>query len=555
MNLKPQGPRSGTVDYTDTDWWRGAVIYQIYPRSYQDSNNDGIGDLKGIVMRLPYIASLGVDAIWISPFFMSPMRDFGYDVSDYCNVDPIFGTLADYDVLIATAHELGVRVIIDQVLSHTSDQHRWFGESRASKDNAKSSWYVWADAKPDGGPPNNWISIFGGSAWQWDGQRRQYYLHNFLSSQPDLNFHNPEVQNALLEVSRFWLDRGTDGFRLDTINFFFADSKLRDNPAIPAEQRNDSIAPEVNPYNYQEHIYSKNRPENLGFLKKYRALLDEYPARTCVGEVGDALRGMEIIGEYTSGDDRIHMCYAFDFLSNAMLTAERLGNILARFETAAADGWACWAFSNHDIVRHVSRWKLGPQAQRCYTTLMMCLRGTPCLYQGEELALAEAEIEYQDLQDPYGIEFWPEFKGRDGCRTPMVWERSNQFGGFSTAETWLPIPAAHLVSSVETQEEDAGSILHHYRNAIAFRKQHVALTKGEQVDFTASSDIASFLRITEAEVIFCAFNLGTTVGVVALPDPDDAWSLSGSELGCQQSVQDGAVSLQPWQSVIAVKMV
>jgi len=264
---------------SDKDWWRGAIIYQIYPRSYQDSSGDGIGDLPGIVKRLPYIASLGVDAIWISPFFKSPMKDFGYDVSDYCDVDPMFGTLADFDELVTTAHGLGLKVMIDQVLSHTADNHEWFVESRASRDNAKSDWYVWSDPKPDGTPPNNWLSIFGGSAWQWDSRREQYYLHNFLTSQPDLNFHNNDVQDALLDVCRFWLDRGVDGFRLDTINFYFADKKLRDNPALT------SIAPSVKPYNHQRHVYSKNQPENIAFLERFRALLDEYPAATSVGEV------------------------------------------------------------------------------------------------------------------------------------------------------------------------------------------------------------------------------------------------------------------------------
>ncbi|MEP5201380.1 MAG: alpha-amylase family glycosyl hydrolase, partial [Paracoccaceae bacterium] len=286
----------------DADWWRGAVIYQIYPRSFQDSNGDGIGDLRGIVQRLPYIASLGVNAIWISPFFTSPMKDFGYDVSDYCDVDPMFGSLADFDAVVETAHQHGIKVMIDLVLSHTSDQHLWFKESRASRENDKADWYVWAEPKPDGTPPNNWLSIFGGSAWQWDAQREQYFLHNFLASQPDLNFHTPAVQDALLDVAEFWLHRGVDGFRLDTINFYVHDAELRDNPALAPEKRNDSIAPRVNPYNHQEHLYSKNRPENLAFLRKLRAVMNGFNA-AAVGEVGDSLRGLEIIGEYTAGDD------------------------------------------------------------------------------------------------------------------------------------------------------------------------------------------------------------------------------------------------------------
>ena len=342
----------------DLDWWRGGVIYQIYPRSFQDTAGDGVGDLRGISERLPYVASLGVDAIWVSPFFPSPMKDFGYDVSDYRDIDPMFGTLADFDELVATAHRLGLRVMIDLVLSHTSDAHPWFHESRADRGNPRADWYVWADAKPDGTPPNNWLSIFGGPAWRWDASRQQYFLHNFLESQPDLNFHNPEVQDALLDVTRFWLDRGVDGFRLDTINFYFHDAELRDNPALPPERRNAKIAPQVNPYNHQEHVYSKNRPENVAFLKRYRDLLDEYPGSAAVGEIGDAQLGMELMGDYTRAGQGVQMCYAFDFLAGDLLTARRVAEVFDRLDSHSPDGWACWAFSNHDVTRHVSRWQL-----------------------------------------------------------------------------------------------------------------------------------------------------------------------------------------------------
>ena len=260
----------------DQDWWRGAVIYQIYPRSFQDSNGDGIGDLRGIIQRLPHVASLGVDAIWISPFCTSPMKDFGYDVSDYCDIDPMFGTLADFDALINAAHSHGLRVLMDLVISHSSEEHPWFKESRSSRDNPRADWYVWADSKPDGTAPNNWLSIFGGPAWEWDTRREQYYMHNFLTAQPDLNFHNPDVQDALLDATRFWLNRGVDGFRLDTLNFYVHDKELRDNPVLTPELRTDICAPKVNPYNYQEHLYDRNRPENLDFLRRFRALLDQY---------------------------------------------------------------------------------------------------------------------------------------------------------------------------------------------------------------------------------------------------------------------------------------
>ncbi|WP_420583543.1 alpha-glucosidase [Ruegeria sp.] len=511
------------------DWWRGGVIYQIYPRSFQDSNGDGIGDLKGITQRLGYIASLGVDAIWISPFFKSPMKDFGYDVSDYCDVDPMFGTMEDFKAMLDQAHALGLRVMIDLVLSHTSDQHPWFSESRASRENAKSDWYVWSDAKPDGTPPNNWLSIFGGSAWQWDSRRQQYYLHNFLTSQPDLNFHCPDVQDALLDVARFWLDLGVDGFRLDTINFYFHDKQLRDNPALPLDQRNASIAPQVNPYNHQDHLFSKSQPENIAFLERLRALTDEYEGRACLGEVGDAQRGLEIMGEYTTGDKRMHMCYAFEFLEKRALTASYTKHVFDQLEAKAGDAWPCWAFSNHDVPRHASRWGLSDAATRQHAVLMMCLRGSACLYQGEELGLPEADVAYEDLQDPYGIEFWPEFKGRDGCRTPMVWAAQDEQSGFSTGRPWLPVSAAQSERAVDRLEQDEASMLHHYRRAIALRRAHPALMSGAQTDMAQSGPILSFLREDAAEQVFCAFNLGSEAAEITIPDGN--WQVIGEELG------------------------
>ena len=527
---------------SDADWWRGAVIYQIYPRSYQDSNGDGVGDLAGITERLPHIASLGADAIWISPFFTSPMKDFGYDVSDYCDVDPMFGTLADFDALVARAHELGLKVMIDLVLSHTSDQHPWFKESRKSRENPKSDWYVWADPKGDGTPPTNWLSIFGGSAWQWDSRREQYYLHNFLTSQPDLNFHHEPVQEALLDVARFWLARGVNGFRLDTINFYIADKYLRDNPPLPAELRNNTIAPSVNPYNHQLHLFDKNQPENLEFLKKFRAVLNPYNA-AAVGEVGDAQRGLEIMAEYTSGGDKVQMCYPFEMLQPARLTAGLLADTFDRMNAVAPDAWPCWAYSNHDVVRHVTRWGLTDPAARMYTVLLLSLRGSVCLYQGEELALPEADIAFEDLQDPYGIEFWPEFKGRDGCRTPMVWRTDNESGGFSSGRPWLPVTAPHLGRAVAEQEADPASMLHHYRKALSFRRAHPVLRDGSMSGLRSEGDLAVFLRGQGKDTLFCAFNLGE--GEVTTRLPEGEWAEVGKELGGVSAVQ-GEVSLGPW---------
>ena len=524
-DMADQAPGLVTSHETDRDWWRGAVIYQIYPRSFQDTDNDGIGDLRGITRRLPYIAALGVDAIWVSPFFKSPMADFGYDVSDYRAVDPMFGTLADFDAMIAEAHRLGLKVMIDQVLSHTSDQHEWFAESRASRDNPRADWYVWADARSDGTPPNNWLSVFGGSAWAWDTSRRQYYLHNFLDSQPDLNFHNRAVQDALLAEVRFWLDRGVDGFRLDTINFYVHSAGLEDNPPLAADARNALIAPEVNPYNHQDHLHDKNQPENIDFLKRFRALLDEYPAAAAVGEVGDAQRGLEIIADYTSGDDKVHMCYSFDFLAATPLTAGRVRAVVDRFERVAPEGWSCWAFSNHDVERHASRWADHVIDRNGFlkmaATLIMTLRGSVCLYQGEELGLTEAVLDFDDLQDPYGIRFWPTFKGRDGCRTPMVWSHDEPNAGFSEGKPWLPVPYEHLTSAADLQAGRDGSILDHYRDMLAFRRRHQAFAKGAIRFIDAPEDILMFTRSHRGQEVLVIINMGERGRSVELPQ--GAW--------------------------------
>jgi len=520
---------------SDADWWRGAVIYQIYPRSFQDHDGDGIGDLVGITQRLDYIADLGVDAIWISPFFTSPMKDFGYDVSNYRDVDPIFGNLEDFDRLIEKAHGLGLKVILDQVISHSSDQHPWFQESRQSLINERADWYVWADPRPDGTPPNNWLSIFGGSAWHWDPRRKQYYLHNFLASQPDLNFHNRDVQDALLSEMRFWLERGVDGFRLDTVNFYFHAESLRCNPPVAPENYNSSIAPDVNPYNLQDHRYDKSQPENLDFLKRLRSLLNEYPNTTSVGEVGDAQRQLEVMAQYTSGHDKLHMAYTFDFLGGSFDVSNFRSSITAAHEVAK-DGWQCLAFSNHDVTRHISRWcRHGNEDKFARLTAMMLLtmRGSVCIYQGEELGLTEADIAFEDLTDPYGIEFWPNYKGRDGCRTPMVWQAQAHLGGFTTApRSWLPVPADHLLRAVDLQESSVtGSILEFYRAFIRFRKRQPTLIYGEIQLVDAAENILAFVRQAEGQQVLCAFNMS---------DKDTEFTLPGgaaiSDIGAPGSI-------------------
>jgi alpha-glucosidase len=500
------------------DWWRGAVIYQIYPRSFQDSNADGIGDLKGITSRLPYVADLGVDAIWLSPFFTSPQRDFGYDISDYCGVDPMFGTLADFDALVKEAHRLKLKVMVDQVLSHSSDQHPWFIESRSSRTNPKADWYVWADMAKDGSPPNNWQSVFGGSSWQWDSRRRQYYMHNFLANQPDINLHNPDAQNAILNTVKFWLDRGVDGFRLDTTNFYFHDLELRANPRAELVEASKIFET----YHFQEHIYDKNRPETVGFLQRLRSLLDRYPGTATVGEIGYGPRSLELLAEYTSDGDKLHMAYTFDFLGNEF-SAAFFRQRIARFEAGAEKSWPCWAFSNHDVVRHLSRWRGAAddplRLAKLAATLLLSLRGSVCLYQGEELALTESELAYEDLVDPYGIRLWPEFKGRDGCRTPMVWDAKDRLGGFTTAKPWLPVTAEHLERAADRQVDDPASVLAHYRRMLAFRHDHAALRTGEIELLPAAGPVLAFLRRSGAETMLCVFNLGRAPAKYTLPEP------------------------------------
>jgi alpha-glucosidase len=497
-------------------WWRGAVIYQIYPRSFLDTDGDGVGDLPGIIERLDYIAGLGVDAIWIAPFFKSPMADFGYDIADYREVDPLFGTMADFERLLARAHGLGLKVMIDQVLSHTSVAHDWFRESRENASNAKADWYVWADARADGTPPNNWLSIFGGVAWRWEPRRRQYFLHNFLSAQPDLNFHNPQVRAAALDNLRFWLDKGVDAFRLDAINFCFHDRELRDNPPKPADQRVGRGFGPDNPYAYQYHYYNNTRPENLSFLEELRALVDRYPDTATLGEISseDSLATM---ADYTRGR-RLHMGYSFELLGDDF-SAGHIRRTVEALEANLSDGWPCWAISNHDVERVLTRWGgAAPSTQlaKLLTALVASLRGSVCIYQGEELGLPEAELKFDQLRDPYGIAFWPNFKGRDGCRTPMPW-RDDDGAGFSAAKPWLPIPDAHRARAVSRQDAASDSVLNGFRAFMAWRKQIPALRLGDIRFLDVAEPLLAFTRSDAGATVLAVFNLGTAAARMPLP--------------------------------------
>ncbi len=504
---------------TGAQWWRGAVIYQIYPRSFKDSNGDGIGDLRGCIEGLDYIASLGVDGVWISPFFTSPMKDFGYDVADYCDVDPVFGTLKDFDELIAKAHRLGLKVIIDQVYSHTSDAHPWFQQSRQGRHAAKADWYVWADARADGGPPNNWLSVFGGPAWSWDEKRQQYYLHNFLPSQPDLNVRNMAVQDALLDVARFWLERGVDGFRLDAINFAMHDPLLRDNPPAPPKAHKP-----VRAYDTQSHIYNQSHADIPAFLERIRAVTDRYGAAFTVAEVGgpEPLAEMK---EFTRGGKRLNSAYSFDFLYADALTAQKLKDTLLQWSGEADEGWPSWAFSNHDAPRALSRWHDGADPvhyAKMTAMLLLSLRGNAFLYQGEELGLEQAQLTFEQLKDPEAIANWPQTLGRDGARTPLPWSKEDENAGFSTGQPWLPIDPRHRNKAISEEEKDPASVLNLVRAMIRLRHQSKALRLGSLSVLPAPEPVFALIRAHRDERLLCAFNLGADSLAWPLPHSADA---------------------------------
>lgn len=500
---------------TQPEWWRGAVIYQIYPRSFFDGNGDGIGDLPGVAAKLEHVARLGADAIWLCPVFVSPQRDFGYDVADYTAIDPIFGSMADFDAVVARAHALGLKVLIDQVWSHTSDRHPWFLDSRGGRHAAKAGWYVWADPRDDGTPPNNWLSVFGGAAWTWEPRRRQYYLHHFLSHQPALNLHNPAVIDALLETGRFWLDRGVDGFRLDAIDFLLHDATLRPNPAAPK--------PDVVPaklFGMQSHLHDMLQPEALRVLASIRGLLDQYPGTVGLGEISSQPGAFDRVATFTQGGQHLHMAYTlrplrggFDWESVRALVRE----------ASRDDGWICWSFSNHDVERAASRWNPGrdPALDRLIMTLLLSLRGSVCLYQGEELGLPEADLAEGDLRDPFGIAYWPEFRGRDGSRTPMPWAAGAEHGGFSCARPWLPVPDAHRALAVDAQDADPGSLLNFMRRFLQWRRRMPAMRYGTLRVLDLPPPLIGFVRDHRRQSITAVFNLSGRPVVV--PSIHDEW--------------------------------
>lgn len=490
-------------------WWEPGVVYQIYPRSFQDSDGDGVGDLAGIERRLDYVAELGVDAIWLSPIFPSPMVDFGYDVADYCDVDPLFGSLEDFDRLLGAAHARGLKVLLDFVPNHTSDRHRWFVESRQGRESSKRDWYIWRDPAPGGGPPNNWISDMGGSAWQWDQVTGQYYLHAFLKEQPDLNWRNPAVRNAMIEVLRFWFDRGVDGFRIDVLWHMIKAEGLPDNPLNP------DYRPEMGEKLKMLQLHSANQPEVHEIAASFRALADSYGDRLLVGEI---CLPIETLMHYYGRDaPGVHLPFNFQLL-DVPWRAEALAALITAYEAALpAGGWPNWVIGSHDAPRIAAR--LGEAQARVAAMLLLTLRGTPTLYQGDELGIGKVTIPPDRIRDPQDLRQPGMGLGRDRSRTPMPWDDSPH-AGFSTVEPWLPLNDDWRVRNVAGQAADEDSMLTLYRTLLRCRRASTALSLGDFALVAADGDLLAYDRTAAGEHFRIALNLGATA--IRLPFPFDA---------------------------------
>lgn len=477
-------------------WWQEGIIYQIYPRSFQDSNGDGVGDLAGIITRLDYLQNLGVQAIWISPIFPSPMADFGYDISDYTNIHPLFGTLQDFEQLLREVHARGMKLLLDLVPNHTSDQHPWFLESRSSRDNPKRDWYIWKDANPDGSEPNNWLAMFGGTGWEWDEKTQQYYYHGFLKEQPDLNWRNPEVQQAMLEVMRFWLDKGVDGFRVDVIYHMIKDEQFRNNPPNP------EYAPHMNKYDQLQPVYSTDQPEVHEIVRMMRQVTDSYEDRVLIGEIYLPIN--KLVAYYGTDNSGVHLPFNFHLLVLPW-DARHLASCIDQYEGALPeDGWPNWVLSNHDQPRITSR--VGTAQARVAAMLLLTLRGTPTIYYGDEIGMRDTPIPFTEVQDPQGLNM-PELNlSRDPARTPMQWNTSEN-AGFSVAKPWLRLPDDFRRLNVEIQENDPVSMLTFYKKLIKLRQQEPALKTGRYTPVHADQQVISYLRETSDSRFLILLNL------------------------------------------------
>ena len=502
---------------SDFLWWRDGVIYQIYPRSFADSDGDGIGDLPGITGKLDYLADLGVDAIWLSPINPSPDKDFGYDVADYKGIDPKYGTMADFEDLVSQAHERKIRVILDLVMNHTSDQHPWFIESRSSKDNPKRDWYLWRTSpKGKQAPPNNWQSVFGGKGWEYDEKTGEWYYHMFVKEQPDLNWRNADVRAEMISVFRFWSELGVDGFRLDVFNEYFKDDQYRNNPYKLG----------IRPFDQQVHIYDADRPEMMGVVEEIRATLDAYPERYAVGET--FLAGPEKAVEYCE-PGRLHAAFNFTFLKNRWNPAGFLKSVLDWDAVLSEDAWPNYVLNNHDNPRSATRFHAPDNDERLKVAaaLLLTLRGTPFLYYGEEIGMRDIPLSRSDIQDPVGLRYWPIIMGRDGCRSPMQWS-SKVNAGFTSSKPWLKIHQNYAVRNVDVQKEDPKSLFNFYRKLLKLRKNTPALQKGMFVPLTYDpQQVMGYLRQVEGQTVLVALNFGKRKIKLALgPRLNDArWEL------------------------------
>ncbi len=479
-------------------WWKHGVIYQIYPRSFYDSNGDGVGDIPGIIEKLDYITALGVDAIWLSPVNASPMRDCGYDISDYYRIDPVFGTEADFRRLINKAHARGLRIVMDMVMNHTSHLHPWFLSSRTTRKSPKRDWYIWHDGHRNR-PPNNWQSIFGGSAWMWDEHTLQYFLHSFLEEQPDLNWRNKELRAAMYGMLRYWLDLGVDGFRLDVVNWFIKDGRFRNNPAIPGVPM------------LQKHIHDRNRPEMHDIMKEIRQVLDQYDERMAVGEVFTMPPGNPSLSASCLGDgaDELHMAFDFSLMYRPW-NARSYYRCLRRWDRSIPkEGWPCHVLSNHDQPRGMSRYgggRDGVKRAKVAAALLLTLKGTPFLYYGEEIGMKNRHVPRGDMRDPLGKRYWPFFPGRDPSRTPMQWT-GGENAGFTSGRSWLPVGVDYRDINVQSQENDRYSVYRFYKSLLALRREKTALHRGKwKPALKGRRGVLGYYREHEKNVIFIALN-------------------------------------------------
>lgn len=539
----PPTARGTEHDVTeDVSWLSGSALYQICPLTFADADGDGLGDLEGVRRRLDHIVGLGVDAIWLTPFHPSPFEDFGYDIADHRAVDPRLGTLEDFDRLLAEAQERGLKVLLDLVCGHTSTAHPWFQSSRTRRDGPRGDWYVWADPKADGTAPNNWLSVFGGPAWSWDPARRQYYLHHFLPGQPTLNLREERALGAVLGNAAFWLERGVDGFRIDAVDFLMRDPLLRANP--PVDDRPRAIP--VKPFGLQRHLFDMMHPDVRRVVERLRALVDRYPGRVLIGELSSQAGHIDRIARYTAPGG-LHAAYTLG------LAKAPFGPEAFRAALMAAAGTTCWSLTNHDVERAASRWLPGGADRECFARLLAlltcCLPGVVSIYQGEELGLPQAELARDELRDPFGIAYWPQFPGRDGSRTPIPWSGEEPVAGTEAARPWLPLPEAHRPLAAGLQAGRPGSVLETWRACLGLRRRHPALRAGAVELIDEDDAVLAFGRAAGPERLFCAFNLSCRTVDYVLPagglfQPLDLPPGIGGRVG-DEAVEGGAQVVVP----------